>query len=156
LNGRNLRQRFNLSGSTSYGLDFELEPELTARLGAELRGTVLRARADAGDATFRRLPQRPSYELGGALDYRPDERLSLRAEFRRVGPAVDLGPNGERAELAPGNEINLRGRYRLIQGRDGHRLFLTASIDNIADDLITPQLGLPLAGRSFRIGLQLD
>ncbi len=156
VNGRSLRQRFNLSGSTSYGLDFEMDAELSAQVSAELYGTLLRARADAGDATFRRLPQRPSYEVGGALDYRPSEKLSLRAEFRRVGPAVDLGPDGEGAELPSGNEINLRSRYRLLQSLGGHRLFLTASIDNVTDDLITPQLGLPLPGRSFRIGLQLD
>jgi iron complex outermembrane recepter protein len=156
VDGRNLRQRFNLSGSTSYGADLELDAELSPRLSAALYGTVLRARADSGDAAFRRLPQRPSYELGGALTYRPDDRLSLRAELRRVGPAVDLGPKGERAELPSGNELNLRGRYRLLEGGGGHRLFLTASIDNVTDDAITPQLGLPLPGRSFRIGLQLD
>jgi iron complex outermembrane receptor protein len=156
VDGRNLRQRFNLSGSTSYGADVEIDVELSPRLRASLYGTALRARAASGDSAFPRLPLRPSYELGGALTWRPDEHLSLRAELRRVGPAVDLGPDGERSELPAGNELNLRGRYRLLEGGGGHRLSLTASIDNVTDELITPQLGLPLPGRSFRIGLQLD
>lgn len=154
---RRLRQRFNLSGATRYGVDLAIEAGLMQGLGIELHGTLLRARADAGDAAFRRLPQRPSYEIGGALTYRLDDRLSVRSEFRRVGEAVDLGPDGARMELPAGNEINLRARYRILGGGGtGRRLFLTGAIDNLADGVITPQLGLPLPGRSVRIGLQLD
>ena len=154
---RRLRQRFNLSGATRYGVDLAIEAGLTQDLDIELHGTLLRARADAGDAAFRRLPQRPSYEIGGAFTYRLDDRLSVRSEFRRVGEAVDLGPDGARMELPAGNEINLRARYRILGGGGtGRRLFLTGAIDNLTDGRITPQLGLPLPGRSVRIGIQLD
>lgn len=105
---------------------------------------------------MRRLPQRPSYEAGAALNHRPHDRLAPCAEFRRVGPAIDPDPQGARAELPAGNEVSVRTRYRLIDLDAGHRLFLTASINDLADNLITPQLGLPVPGRSIRIGLQLD
>ncbi len=153
--GRRLRQRFNLSGSLSYGIDGSLTAQLMPQLSLELFGTVLRSRADEGDATFRRLPQRPAYDVTSALTFAPADSLSVRAEFRRVGPANDLGPSGERALLPPGNEINLRTRFRVATFRSGARLFLTGSVDNLTDDVITPQLGLPAPGRSVRIGFQL-
>ncbi|WP_310467308.1 TonB-dependent receptor domain-containing protein [Sphingomonas sp.] len=156
VDGRRLRQRYNLSGSTSFGLDAALSAELAHSLRLELGGSLLRARADRGAAAFRRLPQRPGYELATALAYEPNDRLSLRGEWRRVGPAVDIDPRGEKARLAPGNEVNLRGRVRVAELRGRLPLSLTASIDNLADDVITPQLGLPLPGRSVRIGLRIN
>jgi iron complex outermembrane receptor protein len=155
VNGRRLRQRFNLSGSLSYGIDGSLHAKLADAFELEIGGTLLRATADQGDAAFRRLPQRPDHELFTALSYEPAQGLSVRAEFRRVGAAVDLAPSGERASLSAGNEINLRGRWGIFTFRNASRLYLTGSVDNLADDVITPQLGLPLPGRSVRIGLQL-
>ena len=156
VDGRNLRQRYNMSGSTSYGVDAALSWRVDNRLGLELAGTVLRARSDAGSAPFRRLPQRPSYELSAAADFDVTERLFLRAELRRIGPAVDLGQDGAKARLAPGNEVNLRARWHVGDLPGGPRLFLVGSVENLFNDVVTPQLGLPLPGRAFRIGFQLD
>lgn len=153
--GVNRRQRLNLSGSRSYGVDASLEAAVTDALDFELFGSVLRARADAGAAPFRRLVQRPSYELLAALDWRPVEALALRGEFRRVGDAVDLAAAGTKTRLAPGNEVNLRARWNVLTLSSGSKLWLTGSVDNVSDDVVTPQLGLPLPGRSFRIGVQL-
>lgn len=155
ISGRRLRQRFNLSGSVSYGIDGALTAQLVPQLALELSGTLLRARADEGDSGFRRLPQRPEYEVISAFNYQPGSSLSVRAEFRRVGPAVDLSPSGRRALLPAGNEINLRTRLGVATFQSGARLVLTGSIDNLTDDVITPQLGLPGPGRSIRIGFQL-
>ncbi len=155
VNGVNRRQRYNLSGSRSYGVDAGLTAQIAKPLELELNGTLLHAQADTGAAPFRRLVQRPSFEVMTALTWRPVERLSLRGEYRHVGPAVDLAPNGTRARLAAGDEINLRGRWNLLSLFGGTPLWLTASVDNVTDDVITPQLGLPLPGRSFRIGFQI-
>ena len=66
----------------------------TARLGPrldwELNATVLRARADRGAAPFRRLTQRPGFELYTALDWRPAEALSLRKARVVHRDAVEL------------------------------------------------------------------
>jgi iron complex outermembrane recepter protein len=155
VNGRNLRQRYNLSGATSFGVDVSAQGGIAPGLEFELAGTALRARADAGSAAFRRLVQRPSYELYAALDWAVTAPLLLRGEVRQVGPAVDLGPAGERARLAPGTEINLRARWSVAELAGRARLYLTGSVDNVFDDVITPQLGLPLPGRAFRIGFQI-
>lgn len=155
VNGRNLRQRYNLAGSTSFGLDVTANGAILPGLVFELAGTAMRARADAGSAAFRRLVQRPSYELYGALDWAAAPALLLRAEVRQVGDAVDLSPTGQKARLAPGTEVNLRARVEVGSVRGRTRLYLTGSIDNLLDDVVTPQLGLPLPGRAFRIGFQI-
>lgn len=155
VNGRNLRQRYNLAGSTSFGLDVTANGAILPGLDFELAGSAMRARADAGSAAFRRLVQRPSYELYGALDWAAAPALLLRAEVRQVGDAVDLSPTGQKARLAPGTEVNLRARVEVGSVRGGTRLYLTGSIDNLLDDVVTPQLGLPLPGRAFRIGFQI-
>jgi iron complex outermembrane receptor protein len=155
VNGRNLRQRYNVAGSTSYGVDLTAAGGIAPGLDFELAGSVLRARADTGSAAFRRLVQRPSYELYGALDWAPVAPLLLRGEVRQVAAAVDLGPAGEKARLAPGTEVNVRARVDLGELAGGARLYLTGSVDNVFDDVITPQLGLPLPGRAFRIGFQI-
>ena len=153
--GVNRRQRINFSGSESYGVDVGLAADLTPGLAAELNGGVLRARADAGTAPFRRLPQRPAFDVTGALTWAPVTGLSLRGEWRRVGDAVDLDPRGARARLPGGDEVNLRGRLDLGALPGGARIHLIGSIDNVTDVVITPQLGLPLPGRAFRIGVQI-
>lgn len=155
VNGRNLRQRYNLSGSRSFGIDAALVARLADPLEVELNASLLRARADAGAAAFRRLVQRPSVETLAALTWTPLEPLSLRGEWRHVGGAVDLTPAGAKAELPPGDELNLRGRWELFALGAGRHFSLTGSIDNVMDAVITPQLGLPLPGRSFRIGFQI-
>ncbi len=155
VSGVNRRQRFNLSGSRSYGVDAGVTARIAEPLTFELFGTALSARADAGAAPFRRLVQRPSYEVLTALTWAPVETVSLRGEFRRIGDAVDLTPAGAKARLAAGNEINLRGRFDLLTLKGGAHVTLTGSVDNVTDDVVTPQLGLPMPGRSFRIGVQI-
>jgi iron complex outermembrane recepter protein len=155
VDGVNRRQRYNLSGSRSYGLDAALVARIADPLQVELNGSLIRARADQGAAPFRRLVQRPAVETLAAFTWTPGQALSLRGEWRHVGSAVDLAPNDGKARLAPGDELNLRGRWTVLTLGSGARVSLTGSLDNITDDVITPQLGLPLPGRSFRIGFQI-
>mgnify|MGYP002780540914 CR=1 FL=1 len=154
--GRRLRQRINLEGATSFGLDVTGTFDLAPTLELELAASLLDARADRGTAPFRRLPQRPQSELFAALDWMITDAVELRAEARRVGEAVDLAADGSVAHLAPGTEFNVRMRWGVATIGDGGRLSLVGSVDNLANDVITPQLGLPLPGRTFRIGFQLS
>lgn len=149
------RQRFNLPGSTSYGVDSGLKATLGRTVDLHLGLSLLHARARGGALPFDRLVQRPSYDAFAALDWQATSRLWLRGDARAVGGAVDLAPNGAKARLKPGQEMNLRARYRLASIA-GQPLSLTANVDNLFDDVITPQLGLPLPGRSFRLGVLLS
>lgn len=105
MDGRRLRQRFDASGSSRYGVDLLGEIELSSHWRAKLHGALLHAH-DSSETTFRRLPQRPAYELGGSLEFQPHERISLRGKFRRVGPAFDLDSDGEWARL-PGRSFRI-------------------------------------------------
>lgn len=149
------RQRFNLAGATSYGVDALVTRNLARSLRFELAASVLRARADAGSAAMRRLPQRPSYEALAALDWNVPGKFDLRAELRAVGSALDLGAEGEPVTLPAAAELALRGAVPLLRvGRN--RLFLTLAADNLTDAQIFPQAGLPLPGRLLRIGLRFE
>ena len=43
-----------------------------------------------------------------------------------------------------------------LRDRCGRDIQVTASVDNLTDALILPQLGLPAPGRLYRIGLRLN
>lgn len=149
------RQRFNLEGSTSLGIDAQLMYRVTPSLRLELAGSVLDARADRGSTLVRRLPQRPSHEAFAALDWNVPERFDLRAELHRIGGAIDFDAAGGVVRLSPGTLIALRGAVPVIKLSQA-RIWLTAALDNATNALIFPQVGLPLPGRLWRIGLRVN
>lgn len=149
------RQRFNLEGATSFGVDGLLSLDILETLRFELSATALRARADEGSAQFRRLPQRPSLEALAAVDWNMPGRFDVRAELRGIGDAVDLGPAGEVVDLRATAEVSLRAAVPLVRLGD-NRLFLTLAVDNLTGAQIFPQAGLPLPGRLWRVGLRFD
>lgn len=148
INGQSLRQRFNQDGATSYGVDFLALAPLGAHWTAELTGTVMHAEADNGT----RLVQRPRHEVMLALDWAPRDAFDARLELRHVGPARDLGPDGSDQRLPPATEVNLRARLP-VASIGSARVSATAAIDNITDAVVLPQLGLPVPGRTIRLGL---
>lgn len=150
VNGQSLRQRFNQDGATSYGVDFLALVPLGAQWTAELTGTVLHARTDAGAD----LVQRPSHEVMLAFDWAPAEAFDTRVEIRHIGPARDLGPDGTVQRLPPATEVNLRARLPVATIGPAH-VSATAAIDNLTDAVVLPQLGLPAPGRTIRIGLMV-
>jgi len=149
-----LRQRYNIAGATVLGMDGLLLVS-AGDWTVELTGTVLSARADPGSAAFRRLVQRPRYEATAAVDWAPAQAVDVRVELRRTGGAVDLAPDGSQARLPPSTEVNLRASVPAARFANGRRLSLTAAVDNLTDARILPQLGLPLPGRTIRLGIRI-
>ncbi|WP_164155685.1 TonB-dependent receptor plug domain-containing protein [Sandarakinorhabdus rubra] len=149
VDGRTLRQRFNQGPATSFGLDAALQLPLAAGITLEMTGSALHAEADGQP-----LPQRPFHEAMLAIDWAPGEAFDARIEARHIGPARDLGPDGRLARLPPATEFNLRTRLPLTRIA-GARLSLIGAIDNIGNAVTFTQLGLPLPGRTWRIGLRL-
>jgi len=149
------RQRVNLSGATSFGVDALVTRDLTRTLRLEFAASLLEARADQGSAPFRRLPQRPSFEALAVIDWNLPGRFDVRAELRGVGGAVDQGPEGELVDLPAAVELALRGAVPLARIGE-NRIWLTLAVDNLNEAQIFPQAGLPLPGRLWRIGLRLD
>lgn len=156
VDGVSRRQRYNLSGSWSYGLDAALDAPLGAGFSLAAHASLLRAGADEGAVSPRRLLQRPSHELGVALAWQLSDAFSARAELRHVGPAIDLAATGATVRLDPAAEINLRASGRVFRFGSGRSIHVTAAADNITGATIEPQLGLPLPGSTFRLGIRVE
>ena len=124
--------------------------------GASSRSTGSATRWNSLTPWFMRQGRVQPLSVTTGREGRPPPRLSRRGEYRRVGGAVDQDPAGNKARLPGGNEINLRARWQVATLGDDTPLSLTASIDNLTDDVITPQLGLPLSGRAVRVGVQIN
>jgi iron complex outermembrane receptor protein len=154
VNGVNLRQRFNQSAATSFGVDMAAQVSVAPGLTVEMTGTALDASADDVNGQAQPQVQRPSHELMAAIDWAPSKAFDIRAELRRLGPARDLGIDGSLVRLPPATEVNLRARLP-IACVDGARVSATAAVDNLTNAVLLPQLGLPLPGRTVRLGLML-
>ncbi|HEX8233916.1 MAG TPA: TonB-dependent receptor [Caulobacteraceae bacterium] len=153
VDGVSRRQRFNLNGAESYGADLAVRARLSPNWAVEAGLDMLSAHASDDDGGAR-LPQRPSYEWDAALEWNW-RALTARAEMRRIGEAVDLAPSGGQADLPPSTEFNLRAAWAVPRPPSGQMIELTGAIDNLTDEVVLPQLGLPSPGRTLRLGLRL-
>lgn len=147
VNGVARRQRYNQGAATSIGMDMAAQVTLRAGLTVEVTGSALNASADGAAQV-----QRPFHEAMIAVDWAPGSAFDMRAEVRRIGPVRDLAGDGSAARLPPATEINWRARVP-IACRRGVRLSATAAVDNLTNAVVLPQIGLPLPGRTVRIGL---
>jgi iron complex outermembrane receptor protein len=154
--GQSLRQRYNVSGATSYGIDALAVFPVGESWSFQLAGTALSANADAGTAPFRRQVQRPAYEASAAVDWAPGGLFDVRAELRFIGDAVDLAPDGQEAALPAATELNMRLAVPIIRFDGGTRLMITAAVDNLTNAFTEPQLGLPMPGRIVRMGIRVE
>ena len=153
-NGR--RQRFNLSGTESYGLDADVSAKIVGGLGFSLAANIQSSKADKGAAPIRRLAQRPRYDVTAVLDYRLDDRAYIAAEVQNIGQARDIDAAGGNVFLPKSTEFNLRGRITLFRPKNGPHISLTASGDNLTNEVVTVQAGLPSPGRTIRFGIRFD
>jgi iron complex outermembrane recepter protein len=151
-----LRQRFNLSGTKSYGLDGSLQVKITDQLGFALAGNVQDVKADKGSAPIRRLPQRQRYELNAVLDYRLENKFYVAAEIQQTGNARDDAPDGSSVILPSSTEFSLRGAITIFRPSKGPKISLTAAGDNLTNENVVAQLGLPSPGRTIRFGVRFD
>ncbi len=157
VDGRTLRQRINLPGSRAYGVDAYAGLPLRDSLTLEIGATWLRTRVEPSPGfAFDALPQRPRHELFVAADWVGRRGLDLRAEVRDAGGAFDIGADGAAVALRSQPELNLRAAWPLFRVGPDHRAALTVALDNATNAVVEPQLGLPLAGRTWRVGLRLD
>lgn len=156
VDGRNLRQRYNMRGAFTYGLEASVTAELTQSLTAEVSAAFQggNPRSEPGNPNPK-LVQQVQRQIGAALDWTPLSALDLRAEYQHHGPAVDLDETGAYAALPSANIVNLRAFWTLTRLRNNGSLVASFSLDNLTDALRLPQLGLPAPGRTVRLGLTL-
>lgn len=156
--GNFLRQRINLRGSRHYGIETRADIELLPALQLEGYATWSRNRAKAdsvANATRRRyLSDRPNWLARVEARYQLGTRTTFGLNVVYRGAAKSEADNGDFLDLSPATAINLSARHSLFGAQNGSNVELFAQVDNLTDEFIEPQLGLPDAGRTLKLGLR--
>jgi iron complex outermembrane receptor protein len=149
-----LRQRINLKGSTVRGVEAGGEWRLAA--GWAMGGSVTASRVrrkGAAAGTLNRLAEKPSLLARLYGTYAAPSGFSALVETQHVGRAYSADANGVLVPLRRSTSFNLRISQRVPVKSSAVELF--ARVDNLGDTLVLPQIGLPAAGRSIRVGLSV-
>ncbi len=152
------RQRVNLDGSRVTGIELELVSRVVYGLGIEghldLEGnlTWMRPRALLPDR------QEPLVEKPGILGlatatYRHPGGFSAVFEGVYTGQAHGLAPDNELVPLASSLVLNTRIAMLLLSGRWGVQFY--GRLNNVTDEVVLPQLGLPGPGREAVVGIDI-
>lgn len=154
--GVRLRQRYNLEGSTGHGIeagvDWNMDDRLEVRLHANWQD--LEAKADESGARPV-LYQRPKLQASLIVDWIFSDDWDLFLELRHVGTAFDEDEDGSIVELPTATSANLL-LFRTLHLDDAGRWRVYAGVDNIGDEIILPQLGLPQPGRTASLGVSYE
>lgn len=149
------RQRVNLKGSRVVGVQLVSEATVTRDilvLGHLTASRVRRLRDQPSDPI--RLSEKPE-ALGRLwISYQPPKGFSAEGEAVYTGRAYSLDDNNEFVPLPTSLVFNARVAYRLSLA-DDRSVELFARVDNVTDELVVPQLGLPGSGRSVQGGAKL-
>lgn len=155
VNGKSLRQRYNLKGSTAYGI----ESSLTARLSTQLHlSTHLfwqhqRAETELNQRS-NKLMQRPSSQVSVTANYLFANDWRLTAEVEQTGTAFDEDNDATVVELPSAVKVNIKAFVPLPVSNEHGQWHFYLSFDNITNEDVLPQLGLPEPGRMFAVGLR--
>jgi iron complex outermembrane recepter protein len=156
VDGVRLRQRYNLEGSEGYGVEAGLDWDVHDLLELRLHGNLqdLEARFEE-DGTRPVLYQRPDLQASLVLDWIFAPEWDLFFEIRYMGVALDEDEDGEVVELPSSTSINFR-LFRTVHRDDTGQWRVYAGVDNLGDDVVLPQLGLPQPGRTASLGISFE
>lgn len=148
-----LRQRINLSGSSEKGLELGGELRIDPRLAVSGHATWSRLRRRHAPPGFlNRLAEKPTLLAALRVEYALPSGFSNAFEADHAGLAYSLDPAGVLVPLRRSTSLNRRLGQVLANKPVAVELFVR--VDNLADTLIEPQLGLPGPGRTLHIGLR--
>lgn len=151
-------QRQNRGETRSTGLELVANGELgPVAVRGDLTLQDVSLRGDDGQE----LAERPEYqpELVAGLHATAPLVLGLRARgsVEYLGSQFGTDPRtGESVELDPSTYLEIGLERRLFDGKGAlPPVRLAASVDNLTDEVIFDQLGLPRPGRTLRIQLEM-
>ncbi|WP_417464549.1 TonB-dependent receptor plug domain-containing protein [Kordiimonas sp.] len=155
IDGVSRRQRYNLEGSRGYGIEMgaNWQASSTITLEANAFWQDLKADRPAG-GTRPVLYQRPKGQLLLAANYSFANGGNIRAEMNHLGHAFDENEDGTVARLDGSTEFNVKF-YMPVKVTTYGIWQIYGAVNNITDTVVLPQLGLPDAGRSFKLGIRL-
>jgi len=150
------RQRINLRGSRVVGL--ELSGTFAPRPGLQAQGhlTLMQPRRlkDAPTDPIW-LSEKPDVLGRLALGYEPASGPQGLIEGVYTGRAYSLDEANQFVPLPRSVVFNVRAGYRFLWAEE-RRLEVFARVDNLTDEVVVPQLGLPAAGRTAQAGVKAD
>ncbi|MFQ5347418.1 MAG: TonB-dependent receptor plug domain-containing protein [Rhodothalassiaceae bacterium] len=157
VDGRSLRQRINLAGSRTLGVELTGTLMIGSRTTLEGHATWMntRGRRNAADPRMP-LAEKPRLLARAALAHRTASGLAGRLEIVHRGRAFSLDPADILVPLRVSTSLNLRLSHalgHLLPRLAGSELYVR--IDNLTDRAIEPQAGLPAAGRWVQGGLRI-
>lgn len=153
-----LRQRINLAGSRSYGIETKLDWRLSERLNITSNATWNRNRvkSDFVANSIRRLylSDRPNWlaRMDARYQLGTETTFGLSVVYRGAAKSEDI--TGEFLDLSPAMTLDLSARHLLHAVSSGSNVELFAQLENLTDTFVEPQLGLPDPGRTVIIGLR--
>lgn len=150
------RQRYNLEGSDGHGLeagvDWNVDDRLELRLHANWQDLEARVEDDGGRPV---LYQRPDLQASLVVDWLFAADWDLFLEVRYIGTALDEEEDGSVVELPTSTPVNLRF-FRTVHHGESGRWRVYGGVDNLTDELILPQLGIPQPGRTASLGISFE
>ncbi|NRA30901.1 MAG: TonB-dependent receptor [Parvularculaceae bacterium] len=137
------RQRFNAEGYRAAGLDLLARWQFSADWSLQALGTWLDLqREDKSEP----LTERPESTGAVTLRYAPQRGVGFDLVARHRGAVRSFDADGSLATLSGGQLLGLEVNYRTSRG------LAFARWDNVADEALFPQAGLPEPGRTLRVG----
>lgn len=154
--GVRMRQRYNLEGSDGYGVEAGIDWNADDRLELRFHANWQDLEARIGkDGTRPVLYQRPDLQATLAVDWLIAADWDLFVEVRHTGTALDEDEDGSIRELPTSTAVSFR-LFRTIHHDDAGRWRIYAGVDNLGDEPILPQLGLPQPGRTAALGVAFE
>ncbi len=156
IDGERKRQRINLEGSRVYGVEVMgvVQPLAGWRVNGHM--TWLNARGYDEGMTVR-LAEKPAWLSTVTSTYQYRGRLTVLLQGVYTGRAYSLDETNTFVALPTSLSVNARMAYRLRINTP--RLLAAevfARVNNLTDEVVMPQLGLPAPGREIQAGLNLS
>lgn len=158
INDTLVRQRFNLRGSQTYGVEIRGRAKIGNDLTIDGNATwnTFRVLRESVDNSSRRLylSDRPNWLAHLNAAYQLGARTTLGIDVVHRGEARSQDGSGNFQRVDPATQVDIAFTYMLYGKSGENALSLYVRADNVTDVFVEPQLGLPGAGRTFRVGLQ--
>jgi iron complex outermembrane receptor protein len=153
VDGDRKRQRINLDGSRVAGVEAVGSARPTRGLRLDGHLTWMRTRTlNDGETLF--FAERPEWIGTLTSTYRFRMGLSLVGQVVYTGTAYSLAEDNTFVKLPTSTVLNTRVGYRFRLGDAMPEVF--ARVDNLTDERVLTQLGLPGPGRELVAGLNLS
>ncbi len=156
--GETFSQRVNLSGSRTYGIESQAKFDVSERMQVSANATWSRTKLKpdlvANSAHRLYLSDRPNLLARVDARYQVGSETTFGLSVVHRGEAKSEDASGDFLDLSPATKIDLSLLHQFQLAPNGPLIELFALLNNLADVIVEPQLGLPEQGRVFTLGIK--